>query len=58
MSGGDSEIEITYAVILRMVEKGNLPDDRFVPVYSNLVEQYALAEDNDYIINQIKRSLV
>ena len=56
MSGGDSEI--TYALILRMVEKSNLPDDRLVTVYDNLVEQYALSEDNDYLINQIKRSLV
>ena len=53
-----TDAKITYDVIARMVVKSNPSTDRIYSLYSDLVEKYALSEDNDYLINQIKRSLV
>lgn len=50
--------QITYDIIAKMVIKSKLPTSRIHTVYRDLVEQYALSEENDYLINQIKRSLV
>jgi len=56
MNSTDSRI--TYDGIARMVIKSKLPTHRIHAAYRALVEQYALSEETDYLINQIKRSLV